>query len=89
MGLVRQESFPNWEVSPVISLLSWEGSGVLGAGGGQPLGADAKHMDPDRYQRLSCGSYDSELQGGWILSSSGTVHPGAQSQPLASLWTVP
>lgn len=62
MGLVRQESFPTWEVSPIISLLSWEGSGILGAGAGQPLGTDAKCVSPTHYRRLSRGSYDSELQ---------------------------
>lgn len=49
------------------------------------MGTDAKHLDPAHYQRLSCGWCDSELQGGWIMSSSGTAGSRCPTKPMASL----
>lgn len=61
---------PNWEVSPVTSLA--EVLGVLGAGGGQALGTEAKHMDPAHHRGCHVARV-TQLQGGWIMSSSGTA----------------
>lgn len=68
---------PNLEGSPVINLLSWEGSEVLGAGGGGREGKGvwfAKRGGPARSQ---VASRPGGLRPERVRLASGQLHPGA------------